>query len=428
MSEIQDFLFSLFYSFVYLFFYYRLLCNKLTCRFSPRALVPSFVFTYSFWFLSAFANMFIPNVPLRAPFLALAFISLFIFYRDAIFKRIFWITVGFFITALCEIVTTPFIIILMHTDLASITENSLAHVIGVLFSCFSYGLVIELLIRSKKRLFYDFIKNYFLIILVDVIYMFIIFYFFYYGNMYLSTDTAIALSVFSTFINSVLALFLLRKVTKKSEEIMITNLKLQQIEMEHKQNQDMAIVVENLRALRHDMNNHMSVLQGLLSMEEYKDAKDYLSTITEELSVANSFIFTENKVLSIILNNKLSKAQQFGITFDTELLTSATPFSDSDLCAVLGNILENAIEASSNHDNPYIFFSMKNKNQHLLIQCDNTYSVAPIFENGILLTTKSDKTYHGIGTKTITSIIENYHGSTEFTVDELFHVNITVPL
>ena len=99
----------------------------------------------------------------------------------------------------------------------------------------------------------------------------------------------------------------------------------------------MTIVVNDLRSLRHDMNNHMSVLQGLLAMQEYDDAKNYLSTITEELAVANSFIFTDNKVLSVMLNNKISKAHQFGITFDTELLTSTTPFSDSDLCAVVGN-------------------------------------------------------------------------------------------
>ena len=65
---------------------------------------------------------------------------------------------------------------------------------------------------------------------------------------------------------------------------------MQQIEMEHKQNEDMTIVVNDLRSLRHDMNNHMSVLQGLLAMQEYDDAKNYLSTITEELAVANSFI------------------------------------------------------------------------------------------------------------------------------------------
>lgn len=198
--------------------------------------------------------------------------------------------------------------------------------------------------------------------------------------------------------------------------------------MEHKQNQDMAIVVEDLRALRHDMNNHMSVLQGLLGMKEYEDAKAYLSTITEELSVANSFVFIDNKVLSVLINNKISKARQLGITFDVEIMTSTTPFSDSDLCAVLGNILENAIEASSNHENPYIYFSMKKSDNRLLIQCDNTYTVTPVFEKGNLITTKSEKGYHGIGTKTIRSVVESYQGTCEFTVDEQFHVNISVPI
>ena len=208
---------------------------------------------------------------------------------------------------------------------------------------------------------------------------------------------------------------------------MLTNLKMQQIEMEHKQNEDMAIVVNDLRSLRHDMNNHMSVLQGLLSMQEYDDAKNYLSTITEELAVANSFIFTDNKVLSVMLNNKISKAHQLGITFDTELLTSATPFSDSDLCAVVGNILENAIEASSKHEDPYIHFMMKKTDKQFVIECQNNYVVAPVFEKGNLVTTKSDKSYHGIGTKTIRSIVDSYHGITTFTVDDLFCVKIVVP-
>ena len=420
--------FSLFFLFVYLFFIYRLLNNKLIYRFPTYTLVPSFILTYSLWVLSAFSNVLNPNIPLKAFILLLVFIHLYVSYKDSIFNRIFWITISYTTLAFCETLIIPFIIAMMHTNLASLTDNSPSHVIGILFSCFTYGLVVELLIHSKKKLFDNFIKNLFLIVLVDFIYMFIIFNFFYYDNVYLSTDTAISLSVVSLLINSILALFLLHKVTKKSEELMITTLKLQQIEMEIKQNQDMAIVVNNLRTLRHDMNNHMSVLQGLLSLGEYQDAKEYLSTITEELSVANSFVFTENKVLSIILNNKLSKAQQFGITLDIELLTSSTPFSDNDLCAVLGNVLENAIEASSNHDNPYIFFSMKKTNQHLLIQCDNTYSIIPIFEDGNLLTTKSNKAYHGIGTKTITSIVEKYHGSTNFTVDELFHVSIDTPL
>ena len=163
-------------------------------------------------------------------------------------------------------------------------------------------------------------------------------------------------------------------------------------------------------------------------MQEYDDAKNYLSTITEELAVANSFIFTDNKVLSVMLNNKISKAHQFGITFDTELLTSTTPFSDSDLCAVVGNILENAFEASSKHKDPYIHFMIKKTDNQFVIECQNNYVVAPVFEKGNLVTTKSDKSYHGIGTKTIRFIVDSYHGITTFTVDNLFYAKIVVPL
>ena len=52
------------------------------------------------------------------------------------------------------------------------------------------------------------------------------------------------------------------------------NLKLQQAEMENQLNKDMTLVVENLRSLRHDMNNHLSVLNGLMSMQEYEDAQN----------------------------------------------------------------------------------------------------------------------------------------------------------
>ncbi len=418
---------SLIYS-IDIFAYYRLLNHKLTLRFSKKSFVFSCTASVIFYLLYAYTSSCFPNVPVKIPHLLLFFITLFFTYKDIFYKRILWISTTFFIIMTCELFTIPFFLLLTNASLNDIVKTSFTQTIGVLFSRCMLLIIIEVLIRSKKKIHNSFSKDFFLIILVDVIYALIIVNFFYFNSMYLSTDIAIVLSLFVMLIISVLALYLLRKITKKSEEIMMTNLKLQQIEMEHKQNQDMAIVVEDLRALRHDMNNHMSVLQGLLDMKEYEDAKAYLSTITEELSVANSFVFIDNKVLSVLINNKISKARQLGIPFDVEIMSSTTPFSDSDLCAVLGNILENAIEASSNHENPYIYFSMKKSDNRLLIQCDNTYTVTPVFEKGNLITTKSEKGYHGIGTKTIRSVVESYQGTCEFTVDEQFHVNISVPI
>ena len=271
-------------------------------------------------------------------FLLLFFFALLTLYKDNLYKKVLWIICTFFIIFLGEIITIPIALLITGSSLQNIAENSGTQVLGLILSRLLIFLIIFFLIRSSKRISNYFTKEYFSIILVDVLYTLSISTFFYFNNLYLSTDIAITLSIFVMLLISCLALYLLKKITKKSEEIMLTNLKMQQIEMEHKQNEDMTIVVNDLRSLRHDMNNHMSVLQGLLAMQEYDDAKNYLSTITEELAVANSFIFTDNKVLSVMLNNKISKAHQFGITFDTELLTSTTPFSDSDLCAVVGRI------------------------------------------------------------------------------------------
>ena len=385
---------DLFYTFISYFFnivdflaYYVLLSHKLTSRFSKKTQLIAYCITYLLWFSAELSTKIFPNIPLKLLFLLLFFFALLTLYKDNLYKKVLWIICTFFIIFLGEIITIP----------------------------------IALLITGST-------KEYFSIILVDVLYTLSISTFFYFNNLYLSTDIAITLSIFVMLLISCLALYLLKKITKKSEEIMLTNLKMQQIEMEHKQNEDMTIVVNDLRSLRHDMNNHMSVLQGLLAMQEYDDAKNYLSTITEELAVANSFIFTDNKVLSVMLNNKISKAHQFGITFDTELLTSTTPFSDSDLCAVVGNILENAFEASSKHKDPYIHFMIKKTDNQFVIECQNNYVVAPVFEKGNLVTTKSDKSYHGIGTKTIRSIVDSYHGITTFTVDDLFCVKIVIPI
>ena len=424
---------DLFYIFISYFFnivdflaYYVLLSHKLTSRFSKKVQLIAYCITYLLWFSAELSTKMFPNIPLKLLFLLLFFFALLILYKDSLYKKVLWIICTFFIIFLGEIITIPIALLITGSSLQNIAENSVTQVLGLILSRLLIFLIIFFLIRSSKRISNYFTKEYFVIILVDVLYTLSISTFFYFNNLYLSTDIAITLSIFVMFLISCLALYLLRKITRKSKEIMLTNLKMQQIEMEHKQNEDMAIVVNDLRSLRHDMNNHMSVLQGLLSMQEYDDAKNYLSTITEELAVANSFIFTDNKVLSVMLNNKISKAHQLGITFDTELLTSATPFSDSDLCAVVGNILENAIEASSKHEDPYIHFMMKKTDKQFVIECQNNYVVAPVFEKGNLVTTKSDKSYHGIGTKTIRSIVDSYHGITTFTADDLFCVKIVV--
>ncbi len=428
MSESIYNIILLLFTLVDFYAYYFFLNHKFSFRFPKQYKLILHILLYGIYLLGYYSVDLFPGMPLKGIFLVLFFTGWSILYTSPKCLHIIATISTFFALIVCELIVIPPILFLTQNDLSQVSNDLFLQTMGTLSSRVLIIIVLHLLVRTRKRIFTDFTRDFFLIISICACYALILFSLFYNENIYISTNTAIALSLLVMFLVSALALYLLQKITKKSEEIMTTNLKFQQIEMEHKQNQDMTIVVEDLRTLRHDMNNHMSVLQGLLSMGEYQDAKDYLSTITSELDVANSFVFTDNKVLSVLMNHKAAKARQAGITFDTEIMTSVTPFSDSDLCALLGNILENAIEACAGHEKPYIFFSIKKTNGRLLITCDNTFTIPPVFEKGSLVTTKADKAYHGIGTKTIRSIVENYQGTVSFTADDMFHVHVDVPV
>lgn len=395
----------------------RLLNYSLTFRLPRKTMLPVFSAVYALYVLMQVLSETFSSYPVKPAFLLLCSVFLFFLYSDVFYKKIFWIFFVMLILSQTWVEGFP------GTNLSLSPEIILPRILLILpavyFSRPKYG---------RENIFSGFYKEISAIIFIDGVYLALLFHLIYKKTLVLNVNTAIALSVFVLILVSALSIYLLYKVAGKSEEIMNNTLKLKQAEMEHKLTSDMASVVENLRSLRHDMNNHMSILQGFLSVGAYEEMEAYLSSLTQELSLANSFYFPENKVLSVLLNSKISKASQLGIEFETEILTSKTPFSERDLCAVIGNVIENAIEASSVHEKPYIYFTMYQDKGQLHIQCENTFVTAPVFKNGRPLTTKEDKTAHGIGTQNICSIVNAYHGTTGFSADERFHTVISLPM
>lgn len=431
MTNIFPYLPTIFFGLLDFFGFYRLYSNKLTYRFSQRTVLPTYLLLSCIYISAQLLSTIFSGLPLKLPLYLVVFVSIFFVHKDRPFKKIFEIMLSLFLIFTCELVVLFLVIVVTPLSHAELLESPEALRICIILSRILYLCVIETIIRKNTTSldnFRYFAKEIFLLLFIDVAYTLIVITLFFYNNTYLDTNTAITLSFNVIFLITFLVIYVFDKVSKKSKEIMATNLKLQQIEMENKLNKDMTLVVENLRSLRHDMNNHMSVLNGLLSMSAYNDAIDYLASVTEELKIANNFLFIDNKVLSVLLNSKITKATELGITFDTEIHTGNTPLSEKDLCALIGNLIENAIEATINHENPYIFLSIQKTKNELHILCENTFTVQPIFKDGMLVTTKENKNYHGIGTKNICSIVENYHGTTTFTVDEQFRAHIILPI
>jgi two-component system, LytTR family, sensor histidine kinase AgrC len=176
---------------------------------------------------------------------------------------------------------------------------------------------------------------------------------------------------------------------------------------------------QNAAAYRHDMRHHFALLQGLASKELIEDIKEYLRTAQSDMDAITPIRFCENETVNLILSAFATKAKQSGIqlTIDAKL-PDRLPFSDTELCSLLSNALENAIQASENIDDyntRFIKLRMYSKNNKLCIDIRNRYQTEPIFHQGLPI---SKEPGHGFGTKSMAHVVEKHGGVFQFSVKD----------
>ena len=130
----------------------------------------------------------------------------------------------------------------------------------------------------------------------------------------------------------------------------------------------------------------------------------------------------------MILNSKLLEAEKLGINININV--DKITFSDNnyDLCLILGNLLDNAIEASSQvNDNKWICITILKNNNIMNINISNNYSISPVEKNGKLYTTKLDKRSHGLGLDSVKQLVEKNEGVFNYKYENnIFEANVTL--
>jgi two-component system sensor histidine kinase AgrC len=172
-------------------------------------------------------------------------------------------------------------------------------------------------------------------------------------------------------------------------------------------------------AYRHDMRHHLVLLQGLASQGLTEEIKEYLRIAQSDMDDITPLRFCENETVNLILSAFASKAKQSGILLTVEAkLPGSLRLSDTELCSLLSNALENAIHACKDivdNNQRHIQLSVYTKNNKLCIDIRNRYHSEPIFYHGLPV---SKEPGHGYGTKSMVLIVEKYGGVYQFSVKD----------
>lgn len=177
---------------------------------------------------------------------------------------------------------------------------------------------------------------------------------------------------------------------------------------------------QTVRHLRHDMKNHLNVIRTFLRNEEYNHAEQYLLELNQEF-VPNVRVYCPNSIVNAVLNNKEQLAEESGIPCDFQIDLAESPaIEDIDLCSLLGNTLDNAIEACRKIpelSGRSISVKARSKNGFFSYEIRNTKVNDVVKKNGSFVTDKKDSDSHGIGLKAVKSIVEKYNGTMEISYD-----------
>lgn len=173
-------------------------------------------------------------------------------------------------------------------------------------------------------------------------------------------------------------------------------------------------IYEQNRSLSHDMRGHFSIISQMLRNHELDQAKHYIDEISNRIQ-EEDFIHTNRSTLNYILNAKITEMKKNKIKFVMSVQNTLSFIDDVDLCTLLGNLLDNSIEAALTLKEPSIEFMIDQVDDSLYISIRNSFDRSKVNrQNGQYITSKKDKKVHGLGLKNIQSIVEKYQGEACF--------------
>ena len=279
-----------------------------------------------------------------------------------------------------------------YETILPLSPKEIAGCLGVLFFCFvDIGLIIGLKARQISDIYYY-------IWMAIFVGFFLLGVGYYFYNL---IDTRVS--------------FYKQTLTKNDTEY----LKLQLESLQNSKENE-----EHVKRMRHDLKNHLTIINTLCEEERYEELREYTASLNQEAASIGNIIFTGNDIADMVLRSKMQLAKQKDILFEFDgTLEALKNMEAPDICGLLSNAYDNALEACADIPNAYIRTKVSSTPNYAVIQITNPVRQQVPIHNNSTTTTKKEKLAHGYGMDIMKRIASKYKGScifesseTEFTV------------
>lgn len=205
------------------------------------------------------------------------------------------------------------------------------------------------------------------------------------------------------------------------------------VEAELKQS---AVEIESMRLAetqtaiyRHDMRHHLNVIDGFLSAGNPQQAREYIQNVQTDVETITRKRFCENEIVNLLCASFMGKAKRQGLKLKVDAkLPKQLPVSDTELCSLLSNGLENALNAAAQLTPPEKWVELYCGVQlhQLLIEIKNPYAGEVVLRDGLPL---SKREGHGYGCRSISAIAEHNRGLCSFQAQNgIFTLRVLLPM
>lgn len=185
-----------------------------------------------------------------------------------------------------------------------------------------------------------------------------------------------------------------------------------------------------VQTLQHDLKNHLFCISEFIKEQQIERALQYIGKISYDVQKEfPNHSLTNHPALNAILDLKKLICIENKIDLKCFILEEMPEFDDVDLCIVLSNLFDNAIEAEKKEQNPEIWLSVSVVGNYLRIVMKNRTSSSVLEKNKKLQTSKKDQKLHGFGIMSISETVQKNDGMQEFyEEDGWFIANVLLKL